>query len=206
MDSFRSVFSPDLDKSDDLSDLLYGAALGDIGAVERAIAEGASINGCDARGWSPLIWAANRGRPVVLNLIAAGADLDLVDATGSSAVLHAAVGGHLDVVDALIGSGANPNKGNTHGLTPLAVVLEIADDARAMTLCVADGAAPSPDCCGASPHSPPTPPSDSRPFPPTATASSRRSCPSVREIKTARTHSRSRSISIGTISFSSSFN
>jgi ankyrin repeat protein len=148
VDSFRNVFLPDLAKSDDLSDLLYGAALGDIGAVERAIAEGAIINGCDARGWSPLIWAANRGRPVVLNLIAAGADLDLVDATGSSAVLHAAVGGHLDIVDALIGSGANPNKGNTHGLTPLAVVLEIADDARALTLCVADGVAPAPDCCG----------------------------------------------------------
>ena len=204
LESVKSVFSPDLDKSDDLSDLHYGSALGDIGAVERAIAEGANINGRDARGWSPLVWAANRGRPVILNLIAAGADLDLTDAAGSSAVLHAVVGGHLDVADALVGSGANPNKGNDDGLTPLAVVLETADDARALNLCVIPPAEPLCQTCAGLPVTLPRPSSCCL-FPSIVTASSTRNFLSGCVIAKARTHSRLRSSSIGTISFPNSF-
>lgn len=54
-------------------------------------------------------------------LLAAGAALDVVDCTGSTAISEAAYHCHVDIMKLLLDSGAHVNTANRYGLTPLSI-------------------------------------------------------------------------------------
>ncbi|WP_067665904.1 ankyrin repeat domain-containing protein [Nocardia miyunensis] len=71
--------------------LHYAALEGDLAEVERLLAT-EDVNLPDSEGWTPLHFAANRGRPqVVERLLDAGADVNAVTAKGMPAIYWAAV-------------------------------------------------------------------------------------------------------------------
>jgi hypothetical protein len=65
--------------------------------------------------------AAGQGRlDLVKRFIADEAnDLNLLDEKGMTPLHHAVFGGHVDVINALLDAGANPNVQAEHGITPL---------------------------------------------------------------------------------------
>jgi cytohesin len=96
------------------------AASGDKDAVERFLAEGASVNAQLEIGLTPLHIAAQHGHTEVVELlIVRGADLEARDKTGMTALHWAAAYGSLNAVKALVAKGANVNAKNKHGGTPL---------------------------------------------------------------------------------------
>ena len=66
------------------SSIWAAARAGDLGAIERQIASGVSVNDVDPdRGGTPLLWAAVTGRAEAIELlIGRGADLNAVDRDG----------------------------------------------------------------------------------------------------------------------------
>ncbi|EAZ27990.1 hypothetical protein OsJ_11952 [Oryza sativa Japonica Group] len=88
--------------------ILAAARKGQARAVRRAADGGASVEGRDAHGWTPLMRAAFKGRAdTVRDLVDRGADMDATDAEGYTALHCAAEAGRADVVDLLLKSGAN---------------------------------------------------------------------------------------------------
>lgn len=88
--------------------ILAAARKGEARAVRRAADGGASVEGRDAHGWTPLMRAAFKGRAdTVRDLVDRGADMDATDAEGYTALHCAAEAGRADVVDLLLKSGAN---------------------------------------------------------------------------------------------------
>ena len=63
----------------------------------------------DRTGRTPLHWAAFQGAEVVLDLIQAGADVNVYDSEGETPLMYAASSNSIDVVRVLIEAGANVN-------------------------------------------------------------------------------------------------
>jgi cytohesin len=107
------------------SDLMTAAASNDVEGVRRALAADGHPNETDASRASPLTLAAARGYfEVVRLLVDGGARIDLrPDAfwagRGRPPLIHAATGGHADVVAYLLGRGANPDAPDGDGKTAL---------------------------------------------------------------------------------------
>ena len=96
------------------------AASGDKDAVERFLAEGASVNARGEMGLTPLHIAAWHGHSEVVELLLErGADLEAVDKTGMTALHWGAAYGALETVKTLVAKGANVNAKNRNGGTPL---------------------------------------------------------------------------------------
>ncbi|XP_061774438.1 ankyrin repeat and SOCS box protein 1 [Nerophis ophidion] len=75
---------------------------------------------CGCLPCTPLRIAATAGQVAcVAYLIAQGAEVDLVDVKGQTALYVAVVNGHLDCVRVLLEAGANPNGSRHHRSTPL---------------------------------------------------------------------------------------
>ncbi|XP_040378652.1 protein VAPYRIN-like [Oryza brachyantha] len=88
--------------------ILAAARKGEARSVRRAADGGASLEGRDAHGWTPLIRAAFKGRvDTVRDLVDRGADIEAADADGYTALHCAAEAGRADVVDLLLKTGAN---------------------------------------------------------------------------------------------------
>ncbi len=88
--------------------LAIAAAEGHVAIVEMLLSAGATIEG--ATKLSPLRLAADRGRgEVVRLLLRRGAAADAADEGGWTALIWASAGGHLDIVEALLASGADVN-------------------------------------------------------------------------------------------------
>lgn len=88
--------------------LLRAARVDDAHGVKRCLGEGASVNGRDQNGWTPLHWAAFKGRiKSVKVLLEHGADVDTVDDAGYTPLHCAAEAGHLQVALFLIAHGAS---------------------------------------------------------------------------------------------------
>ncbi|XP_003561632.1 ankyrin repeat domain-containing protein 65-like [Brachypodium distachyon] len=101
--------------------ILAAARKGEARAVRRAADGGASVEGRDAHGWTPLMRAAFKGRAdTVRDLIGRGADLEASDAEGYTALHCAAEAGRADVVDILLKSGANAKATTMKGRTAAA--------------------------------------------------------------------------------------
>ena len=86
--------------------------------VKRLIDSGASVN---RPGWSAILYAASGGDPhTVRLLLAAGADLDARNPSGSTPLIMAARFGSEDVVMALLEAGADPKARNPAGQDAIA--------------------------------------------------------------------------------------
>jgi surface polysaccharide O-acyltransferase-like enzyme len=101
---------------------IWGAAdAGDLGVIEKLLAEGAAVDGPDGeRGLTPLIWAALADRAEAVELlIRRGADVNATAGDGATPLHAAAFLGHEKTVAALVQNGANVNAVNKRGQTPL---------------------------------------------------------------------------------------
>ncbi|KAF7047123.1 hypothetical protein CFC21_056084 [Triticum aestivum] len=101
--------------------ILAAARKGEARAVRRAADGGASVEGRDAHGWTPLMRAAFKGRAdAVRDLIERGVDVEACDAEGYTALHCAAEAGRSDVVDILLKAGANARAATAKGRTAAA--------------------------------------------------------------------------------------
>ncbi|MEJ2317473.1 MAG: ankyrin repeat domain-containing protein [Gammaproteobacteria bacterium] len=90
-------------------------ALSDGNAVLNAAAPQA-----ENAGWTPLMWAADKGDLAMLaSLLASGSGVDTRDTNGATALSHAAMAGHTAVVEQLIKHGAVIDLADNWGATPL---------------------------------------------------------------------------------------
>ncbi|KAF7804797.1 ankyrin repeat domain-containing protein 50-like [Senna tora] len=110
---------PDLLHWDDV--LFRAARKDDVHGLTSCVAEGARVNGKDQNGWSPLHWAAFKGRmKSVKLLIEHGAEIDAVDDAGYTPLHCAAEAGHFQVALFLISRGSPPNLLKTFDFDALA--------------------------------------------------------------------------------------
>jgi peptidoglycan/LPS O-acetylase OafA/YrhL len=107
--------------TEEAKDIWAAADAGDVGAIERHLANGAAVDGPDGElGATPLLRAAAAGRAeAVESLIRGGADVNAVDRDRSTSLHVAAFLGHEKVVHALVQDGADVNAVNVRGETPL---------------------------------------------------------------------------------------
>ncbi len=77
-------------------------------------------------GWSAVNVRGARGRRHAARALAeSGANLDLTDPEGTTALIIAIINGHYDVAAALIEKGANPNVADIKGMTPLYAAVDM---------------------------------------------------------------------------------
>ncbi|KAF8684365.1 hypothetical protein HU200_044254 [Digitaria exilis] len=104
--------------------ILAAARKGEVRSVRRAADGGASVEGTDAHGWTPLMRAAFKGRAdAARDLIDRGADVDAADADGYTALHCAAEAGRADVVELLLKNGANAKATTAKGRTATEVAV-----------------------------------------------------------------------------------
>src|SRR4029434_4147210 len=76
--------------------------------------------------WTPLMYAARDGAiDAVRALAAGGADLNLVDPDGTTALTLAIINGHFDTAVALLEKGADPNVPDKSGMTALYAAVDM---------------------------------------------------------------------------------
>jgi ankyrin repeat protein len=77
-------------------------------------------------GWSAAMYAAREGAVEAARALAeSGANLDLTDPEGTTALIVAIINGHYDVAAALVAKGANPNIADIKGMTPLYAAVDM---------------------------------------------------------------------------------
>ena len=77
-------------------------------------------------GWSAAMFAAREGAVEAVRALAeSGANLNLTDPEGTTALIVAVINGHYDVVSALIDKGADPNVADIKGMTPLYAAVDM---------------------------------------------------------------------------------
>ena len=97
---------------------LRAASAGDVSALKKALAAGADPNARGRRGWTPLMYAANKGYTLLVPpLLAAGAKPDLRAADGATALFIAALHGRSQIIKALMRAGADPSIKGPKGKT-----------------------------------------------------------------------------------------
>lgn len=104
-----------------LSDLHTIAARGSVAEIQPCLDAGADINEPNRVGYTPLAIAASRGDVEITRaLLEAGADVTRIDAVGTTA-LGAAVMSRAprDVISLLLDHGADANRPNNRGQSPL---------------------------------------------------------------------------------------
>ena len=116
-------------------DALHRAAqAGDIDALEAAIAAGADVNARDARGWTALMHAANKGYTLLVPLLLeAKAEVDIRAPDGATALFIAAVHGHAEVFARLMQAGADASIAGPQGRTPVEVA-QLRDHSRLLAV------------------------------------------------------------------------
>jgi hypothetical protein len=102
-------------------------AEGQLGAVEFLLRTGANPNQPDSRGMTPIMWVINspdmpteKRTNLLRRLVAAGAELNGRSSSGLyTPLIQASDFGQADMVEALLGLGADIRATNGYGLTPL---------------------------------------------------------------------------------------
>jgi len=98
------------------------ASAGNLEAVKRLLAQGASIDEEDEDGWTALRWAVQHGQcPVVQALVDAGATVDAL-AGGKTPLHRAACMNRPDICEVLLKAGAEPNYVDNDGFVPFDIV------------------------------------------------------------------------------------
>lgn len=105
--------------------LMVAVASGHSELVETLLDSGADPSMTDAAGRNALIWAAISGDVAVLDALLATEenDLDFADFDGNTAVIHAAIRNHGELVERLIDSGADATRTNLAGLSASELML-----------------------------------------------------------------------------------
>jgi uncharacterized protein len=76
--------------------------------------------------WTPVMYAARDGAIDAVRALAdSGADLDLVDPNGTTALTLAILNGHFDTAVALLEKGADPNVADKNGMAPLYAAVDM---------------------------------------------------------------------------------
>jgi len=77
-------------------------------------------------GWTPLMYAARQGASTAVRALAeTGANLNLVDPDGSTALVLAIINAHYDLAATLLDKGADPNIGDTSGMSALYAAVDM---------------------------------------------------------------------------------
>jgi ankyrin repeat protein len=126
--------------------LMWAAAENHPEAIKALIARGADVNARSAeltyktdrfglegvitilpRGnWTPLMYAAREGSPAAARALAeGGADLNLTEPDGMSALVIAIINGHYDTAAALVEKGADVNLPDSAGMGPLYAAVDM---------------------------------------------------------------------------------
>lgn len=97
------------------------ARMGDLASVRTLLAEGEDANAAHGDGMSALHWAAQRGDVELARTLAqAGAAVDATTRIGDYTPLHiASEAGRAEVVELLLGAGADASVRSSNGATPL---------------------------------------------------------------------------------------
>ena len=95
------------DPGEGTKNIWAAARAGDLGAIERHIASGTTVDAADPeRGGTPLMWAAIAGRAEAVELLLGrGADVNAAGRDGGTALIGAAFLGHEKAVDVLVRRG-----------------------------------------------------------------------------------------------------
>ena len=100
--------------------LAFAVVRGSVAAMESLLSGGALVDGHEADGLTPLMWAGYYDDIACTStLIKAGACVNAVDTLGRTALLLASSDGGRNVVELLLNSGAEPNVADATGMTPL---------------------------------------------------------------------------------------
>ncbi len=77
-------------------------------------------------GWTPLMYAARQGAASAVRALAeTGADLNLADPDGTTALVLAIINAHYDLAAALLDRGADPNVGDSSGMAALYAAVDM---------------------------------------------------------------------------------
>ncbi len=119
-----AVTAPPRGAAEGADDIWTAAAKGELAAVKHHLATGQDVNAkAPVSRVTPLMMAAITGKTEVVNfLLAKGADPNLTNNEGSTALHMAAFFGHLEIVKTLLAKGAHVNARNQRSETPLDTV------------------------------------------------------------------------------------
>ena len=104
-----------------LNDLHTIAARGTVAEIQPCLDAGADVNEPNRVGYTPLTIAASRGDVEITRaLLEAGADVTRTDSVGTTALGAAVMSrARMDVISLLLAHGADANKPNKRGQSPL---------------------------------------------------------------------------------------
>ncbi|MEW2121487.1 ankyrin repeat domain-containing protein [Streptomyces sp. NPDC005474] len=108
----------------------YAAADGDADGLRVLLAEGADLKEADDAGWTPLHFAAQARVPSTVEvLLASGVTVDAADHHGNTPLWRAVFcsQGEGATIRLLLEAGADPDRGNAHGVSPRALAGRIAN-------------------------------------------------------------------------------
>jgi ankyrin repeat protein len=113
-------------KFDGATALYVAIANGKEDVAKALIDKGADVNLADNTGWTPLMFAAEKGYLTITQalLSAPGIDINAQKSNGATALYVAIANGQDDVVKALIDKGADVNIANNDGWTPLMLAIQ----------------------------------------------------------------------------------
>lgn len=104
--------------------LIQASAKGDPAEIQKLVKQGANVNEADAKGITPLMYAAMSGKTEAVEaLLSLGANLNAQDKYGYSALIHSLSYGYEDMSQLLIESNADVNARTYNGDTPLLIAL-----------------------------------------------------------------------------------
>jgi len=104
-------------------DIWQAAKKGHLTALKLRLADSSNVNSLDAKGISPLAWAAMAGKPLAAKLlIDKGADVNYKNTDGATPLHAAAFLGQFDLVELLLENKADINSRNGQDQTPLGTV------------------------------------------------------------------------------------
>ena len=111
------------------TDLHYAAVDADVGRVRSLLASGAAVGAADDDGWTPLHFAVqSHAHEICELLLHAGTPVDAVDSYGNTPLGRAvfASDGRSEIVALLLRHGADPNRSNASGISPLDLATSMA--------------------------------------------------------------------------------